>query len=135
MTSNTPFHVYLYGPDGGPMSSRFDDVAERLGEVPRLYFEPDGSLVWVGDDWQIDGMLYDREGLLQYADLKGHAPWVRWRELVERIINSIYPPPIAKAVPSASVLHLIDRSLHDLQTFERILWGEAAAGDCSVTSD
>jgi hypothetical protein len=117
------------------MSSRFDDVAERLGEVPRLYFEPDGSLVWVGDDWQIDGMLYDREGLLQYADLKGQAPWGRWRQLVERITYPTYPPPITKTIPPASVLHLTDRSLHDLQTFEKLLWGEAAASDGSITSD
>ena len=41
----------------------FDDVAKRLTELDRLFFEPDGSFVWVSNngptEWQLDGLLND----------------------------------------------------------------------------
>lgn len=125
------FHVYLYGPDGGPLVSHFDQVADCLAQLPRLYFEPDGSLVWAGQDWQIDGMLYDRDGVLQYADLKGHAPHDRWLELRRRILQPTRPldTDAEGAYRSdttwqlATVLSIAERTLHDLQTFEEITWG------------
>ncbi len=113
MTPYPWFHVYLYGPGGGPMTSRFDDVAQRLLELRRLHFEPDGSLLWAGGHWQVDGMIYDRCGILQYADLKGRCPLEDWQLLIQRIAGPASP---------ATVLRLSDQSLHDLQTFEKLTW-------------
>lgn len=128
------FHVYLYGPAGGPLASHFDEVAACLTQLPRLYFEPDGSLVWAGQDWQIDGMLYDRGGVLQYADLKGHAPHDRWHELSRRILQPPRLPQVGAegaerndgAWQLATVLSIAERALHDLQAFEEITWGPTA---------
>ncbi len=61
-----------------PMPVSFEEVADRLQRLPRLFFEPDGSFVWVGhrgeSRWQVDGLLSDRDGRVLYAELKGHCP-------------------------------------------------------------
>ena len=113
MTGAAAFHVYLYGPDGGPLSSRFEDAAERLAALPRLHFEPDGSLLWCGRDWRICGIIYDRQDVLQYADLQGDCSLERWQAVVQRIAGD---------TPAVSVLRLADQSLHDLQRFEALTW-------------
>jgi hypothetical protein len=113
-----PFHVHLYGAGGGPMTSRFDDVATSLAAVERLYFEPDGSFVWAGPEWQIDGMIYDRDGVLQYADLKGHCPLPLWRQLTVWIAGSASD----SSHPVATVWLPGGQILHDLQTFEEVHW-------------
>jgi len=123
--THSHFHVYLYGPGGGPLSSRFDDVASRLTAVDRLHFELDGSLVWVGPDWQIDGMIYDQAEIVQYAELKGHSPLARWQSLIRWIAD-----PASAVGPggqvSASIWRFNDQSLHDLQAFERLHWPDAS---------
>jgi len=122
------FHVYLYGPSGGPLRSRFDDVAARLAVVDRLHFEPDGSLVWVGPDWQIDGMIYDQADIVQYAELKGHIPLDRWQSLIRWIAE-----PDRGVSPDghflASIWRINDQSLHDLQAFEKMHWPGAWTHD------
>ena len=61
-----------------PMSVSFEEAAESLARLPRMFVEPDGSFVWVGESaepkWQIDGCLYDRAGSLLYVELKGSCP-------------------------------------------------------------
>ena len=53
----------------------FEEAAARLAELPRLFFEPDGSFVWVGDKgWQIDGQLADRDGCVTSVQVKGACP-------------------------------------------------------------
>jgi hypothetical protein len=53
----------------------FEQAGESLAALPRLFFEPDGSFVWVSaagePTWQIDGNLYDRAGRLLFVDAKG----------------------------------------------------------------
>jgi hypothetical protein len=81
--------VNLNGEAYTPLSSRellrpvamqvsFEQAAERLQQLPRLFFEPDGSFVWVGQDgdrrWQVDGQLTDRDGCLLYVELRGSCP-------------------------------------------------------------
>ncbi|MBC8351432.1 MAG: hypothetical protein H8E66_05565 [Planctomycetes bacterium] len=58
------------------MDVSFEEAAEILRTFPRMFFEPDGSFVWVSSSdeevsWQIDGNLYDRDGSLIAVDLKG----------------------------------------------------------------
>ena len=55
----------------------FEEAGESLEKLPRMYFERDGSFVWVGTEpaaWQVDGVMYDRDGRLLYVEIKGSCP-------------------------------------------------------------
>jgi hypothetical protein len=58
-----------------PLAVTFEQVAAALEVLPRMYFEPDGSFVWVAPEgephWQLDGQLQDRGAQLDYVELKG----------------------------------------------------------------
>lgn len=64
----------------------FEEAGVQLEKLERLYFEPDGSFVWVGQTsdqrWQLDGMLYDRGGRLHRVELKGWCPLEQWHQLL-----------------------------------------------------
>jgi len=64
----------------------FEQAGESLGKLERLYFEPDGSLVWVSSQgepaWQVDGNLFDRAGRLLFVDLKGTCPGKQFDRLL-----------------------------------------------------
>ncbi|MEL6896777.1 MAG: hypothetical protein AAFP90_11790 [Planctomycetota bacterium] len=124
-TSNAignPFHIYLYNADRSPLPISFETAIQRLSGVPRLYAEPDGSLVWCGENpagsisadppWRIFGMLYDFADQLQYVDLRGSCPKTHWTQLCEML-----------QVPSdASTLQLPDQRLISLRQFESETW-------------
>lgn len=109
MTNESRQHVHIYcriaaSPSAHPLSledvacriaadlqvSRFEmsfeQAFERLELLPRMFIELDGSFVWSGQQdagrWQIDGMLYDRDGRLQRAELAGQAPRHHWEQLL-----------------------------------------------------
>lgn len=67
----------------------FETVGERLAGKERLYFEPDGSFVWVAAAeeraWQLDGLLADRADRLLYVELKGTCPPEALDELLAAI--------------------------------------------------
>ena len=68
----------------------FEEAESRLAALPRLFIEPDGSFVWVSNDgespaWQLDGMMYDREGHLLYVELKGNCSTTSFRNLLAAI--------------------------------------------------
>jgi hypothetical protein len=69
-TLHVPAHAL-----GTPFAISFERASEALMSLERMFLEPDGSFVWVsaGADsaWQLDGVLYDRDGRLLYVDLKG----------------------------------------------------------------
>jgi hypothetical protein len=72
---------------GVPFTVSFEQAADALARLPRMYCEPDGSFVWVsGTDepqsWQVDGVLYDRAGRLLHVDLKGECPADRFDQLL-----------------------------------------------------
>ncbi len=56
----------------------FEQAAAALAELPRMFIEPDGSFVWVSasadQPWQVDGVLYDRDGRLLFVEMKGTCP-------------------------------------------------------------
>lgn len=63
----------------------FEEVADALGSLPRLFVEPDGSFVWVSSGepaWQLDGVLYDGTERLWYVDLKGRCPEAEFDRLL-----------------------------------------------------
>ncbi|MBN8624951.1 MAG: hypothetical protein J0M17_05615 [Planctomycetes bacterium] len=79
----------VVGP-GFPRS--FEEVGESLETLERMFFEPDGSFVWVGSAegqaWQLDGLLADRAGRLLYVELKGRCP----PEVLDRILATFGRP-------------------------------------------
>lgn len=64
----------------------FEAALAALERLPRMFIEPDGSFVWVGEQgesaWQLDGVLFDRAGELVYVELKGTCPSARFDELL-----------------------------------------------------
>ena len=72
-----------------PMSVSFEQAAEALQLLPRMYLEPDGSFVWVSpsgqEPWQVDGNLLDRDGALMLLDLKGTCPPKEFDQLLRAV--------------------------------------------------
>ena len=68
-----------------PLGVTFEQVAERLSTLPRMFFEPDGSFVWVSSAqprWQLDGQLQDRGPALDYVELKGTCAAAEWEKFL-----------------------------------------------------
>ena len=109
------FHLYLYGPDSGPLAASFETVESRLKQLDTLYFEPDGSFVLsreMGRE-QVFGMLYDAAGQLQYCDLRGNCGFKTWEVVRTAILGDDFA--------AHEVLLLPDQELQDLQRFENCL--------------
>lgn len=89
---------------GAPFGVSFEEAAEALATLPRMFVEPDGSFVWVGGSadsrWQIDGSLYDRDGRLLYVELKGCCPLAEL-ELLWRAFGWPEQPLVVQLVQQA----------------------------------
>lgn len=74
------FPTLLHSKDdvAGGFRLSFEEVCQALGQLPRMFIEPDGSWVWVSASgepaWQLDGMLFDRDERLLYVEVKGSCP-------------------------------------------------------------
>lgn len=72
----------------GNLALSFDAACAALAQLPRMFIEPDGAFVWVGDGppaWQLDGVLYDGGSGLGYVALQGACPADRFRELLDAL--------------------------------------------------
>lgn len=109
----TSFHLYLYGPSRGPIETTFEQAAERLQQLSRLHFEPDGSFVWTPqtDHQQVFGMVFDAAGKVRYCDLQGCCDYPHWRKLCLAIAGD--------ATDRLEVLTLPNQQWQDLQSFEQ----------------
>ena len=67
----------------------FEGLAMILANQSGMYFEMDGSFVWVDHQadppCQMDGMVYDRDGRLEYVEVKGTCNATQWNILCEAI--------------------------------------------------
>ncbi|MBL6724092.1 hypothetical protein N9C08_01505 [Rubripirellula sp.] len=118
MTSHS-FHLYLYGPQRGPIGQSFEQAQERLEKLPGLFFELDGSFAWMqkpGSN-EIYGILYDAAGGIQYCDLHGRCTLETVRQLFHALAGD--------EVSGLEVLLLPERDLQDFQTFEN-RWSQAS---------
>ena len=65
----------------GGFPASFEEVEAAYGREPRMFFEPDGSFVWRSSTdeptWQVDGLVFDRDGRVRYVELKGTCPAAR----------------------------------------------------------
>ncbi|MEX1040302.1 MAG: hypothetical protein WDZ51_06720 [Pirellulaceae bacterium] len=72
-----------------PLPVTFEQTEAALAALPRMFIEPDGSLVWVSTDpdrpWQLDGMLLDRGGKMLSVELKGSAPLECWEQIFQTV--------------------------------------------------
>lgn len=93
-------HLMFYPLENQEFSKSFEEFADSLSKWPGMYFEMDGSFVWVppiperdsvnlgiasGCRQQIDGMVYDRNGRIEYLDLKGTASLQSWLEIASAL--------------------------------------------------
>ncbi len=95
--------------DGEHLGVTFDAACDALSRLQRLHLELDGSFVWRGGDWQLDGMMYDRDEWLRYVDLKGDCPGAELRAIFDAVTNR------ADAV---RIVRIPGGELYDLQSFE-----------------
>jgi hypothetical protein len=69
------FHVNLFG---SPFNCSWEDAAVGLEALPRMIFEPDGSWIWSGEQagqqWHVNGHLFDFSGALHRVELHGWCP-------------------------------------------------------------
>ncbi|TWT98238.1 hypothetical protein [Stieleria varia] len=112
------FHVHLSAGRraSDEMSLSFEEAQQRLSELERLYFEPDGSFVWAGAGFQVFGMLYDAAGKLQYVELRGKCTLAAWRRLIECFVTI----NAAGQKSTIVVMVLPERQWQELQTFESL---------------
>jgi hypothetical protein len=93
------------GPLLQPLAVGFDDALARLAALPRLFVEPDGSLVWTSlvaeSSWQVDGNLLERDGRVLLVDLKGSCPPEAFDQLLavfgwpaERVVLELVRPAV-----------------------------------------
>ncbi len=61
-----------------PLPLTFEQAETALTQLPRVYFEPDGSFGWFSASesprWDLGGLLYDRGDRVMYAELSGICP-------------------------------------------------------------
>ena len=69
-----------------PLPIGFDDVLKQLGNLPRLYADPDGSFVWTSPQentrWQVNGNLYERNDRVLFVEIKGSCPAAEFDQLL-----------------------------------------------------
>ena len=63
----------------------FEGLVDALSDLPGMCFEMDGSFVWVDQKTsphgQMDAMVYDRDGKLEYVEVKGPCSPAQWQSL------------------------------------------------------
>lgn len=115
-----PFHIYLYGERRGPIAISFERLSAQLADLKRMFFELDGSFVWTGQvgamRWQIDGMVYDAAGVIQYIDIKGECPWEYWVQLLQILADG------GQWSSEWTVLRLPDQTAQTLKDFNQDIW-------------
>ena len=72
---------------GSSMSRSFEEFIQAVSDWDGMFAELDGSWVWVFHHdhkrYQLDGMVYDQAGKIEYVEVKGNSN----REAWERICN------------------------------------------------
>jgi len=103
--------VRIYGEIGQAMAQSFEGFIEGVSAWDGMYAELDGSFVWVFQEenrrYQLDGMVYDRSGVIEYVELKGRATKDSWGRICNLLIADFQ-----RTSPDAFVQHL---RVHDIE--------------------
>ena len=95
----------------------FDQVFQKLESFERLFIELDGSFVWRGEhenkNWQVDGIVYEKNDCVWNIELKGYCDVRSFTEL----INSVTDQPEETVVQSITEAMVVPMS-----EFVRINW-------------
>jgi len=100
--------VQIHPFPGKQLPQSFEGLAEQLGKMQGMYFEMDGSFVWVDHDslppGQMDGMVYDLNGRLEYVEIKGACNVRQWAILCSAVCGLELEPSGSSAVTDCSEL-------------------------------
>ena len=107
--------VRIYSSLEAPFEQNFESLLETLASWPGMFAEPDGSWVWVyedrGERFQLDGMIYDRAGTIEYLEIKGTATPDAWAKLLQ----SLVPLGNSSVTPTHSRLSVHRFRIHDIE--------------------
>ena len=88
--------VQIYPFPNQQLPPSFESLAEILGSMPGMVFEMDGSFVWMDRSFkpasQMDGMVYDRQGKLEYVEVKGVCNAQQWHTLCQAVCGLAIQP-------------------------------------------
>ncbi len=104
--------VQIHPVPGKHLPQTFENLSAILANIPGLIFEMDGSFVWVDHQsaraCQMDGMVYDRQGGIEYIEIKGSCSPHQWNTLCQAICENAIEPPIEySAIDSILRVHLV----------------------------
>ena len=96
----------VYAHEGKRLSTSFESFVDILSPGHGMYIELDGSFVWAfvadGRRYQLDGMVYDRDGAIEYLELKGDLIPEMWNRLMTALTDDA---PESGACDSALRVH------------------------------
>ena len=103
--------VRIYSQPGESICQSFEGFIDAVSPWEGMFAEPDGSWVWVFHDnsirYQLDGMLYDRAGVIEYLEVKGQATKDAWERICTHLLSDFQ-----RSSPDAIVQHL---RVHDIE--------------------
>jgi len=83
--------VQIHPIAGQRLPQSFEGLVAALSDLPGMVFEMDGSFVWVDHQRhpprQMDAMVYDRDGRLEYIEVKGDCNLEQWQTLCQAICS------------------------------------------------
>lgn len=83
--------VRIYSVTGRSIAQTFEGFIQAISGWDGMYAEWDGSWVWVfyenQDRYQLDGMLYDQGGVIEYMEIKGRATRAAWEKICSVLIG------------------------------------------------
>ncbi len=72
------FHAIILPHTTTSFAPSYEDYAQVLMNIPRLYIEPDGSFVWVSaldSEHQLNGQITDDGQRVMFVELRGTCPF------------------------------------------------------------
>ncbi len=81
--------IRIYAAIDRRFQQSFEGFVEAVQHWQGMFIELDGSFVWVqrseNRSTQVDGMAYDRDGAVEYVELKGDVDIEIWRALCKAL--------------------------------------------------
>jgi len=89
MSPPTSWFVQIHPHVNQRLEQTFEGLVDLMQNLPGMVFEMDGSFVWVDHSCaparQMDAMVYDRGGHLEYIEVKGTFSGRQWQLLCQAV--------------------------------------------------